>query len=380
MLTDAEMAVLSLVTETPRHGYAIEQAIEERGMRSWTDIGFSSIYYLLGKLERKGLVASRPGPSREGPARKEFAATARGRRALRAAVTEALAAPARSGRALMLALSCSPMLTRSELTAAVEQRRDALHALAAEVEAAGRRGAPAHVDEMFEYSRRLLEAELAWTDGFLARAGERGATVTKIDLKTELRDLYAGKPGACRLVDVPDLGFLMIDGEGDPNTSPEYAAALQTLYAAAYALKFSAKAAGLDFVVTPAEGLWWTTEETSAPGVPGARWLWRWTMMLALPDEIDADRVGATIATLDPARAPALDRLRYERFHEGRAMQVLHVGPYSAEAPTIAALHAAIAEQGYRAVGRHHEIYLGDPRRSAPEKLKTILRQPVEAA
>lgn len=171
MLTDPEVAVLSLVAETPRHGYAVEQAIEERGMRSWTDIGFSSIYYLLGKLERKGLVASRPGPRSAGPARKEYAATPAGRRELRDAVRQALASPERSGRALLLALSCTPVLAPGELEGAVRRRRRALEALGEETEAARRRPMPDHAEAMFDYSRRLLAAELAWTDHVLARSG-----------------------------------------------------------------------------------------------------------------------------------------------------------------------------------------------------------------
>jgi hypothetical protein len=203
-------------------------------------------------------------------------------------------------------------------------------------------------------------------------------TATKrIDYKRELRELYApgGEPV---ILNVPALAYLMIDGHGDPNTAPEYTVAVEALYTVAYAAKFAVKRApdGIDYGVMPLEGLWWTpdmskftTQDKSA---------WDWTMMIMQPDQVttvvfeDARTKATKKKSLD-----AISRVRLERFTEGLAAQIRHVGPYDAEGPTIERLHAFIAEQGYERAGKHHEIYLSDPRRAAPEKMKTILRQPV---
>ena len=182
-----------------------------------------------------------------------------------------------------------------------------------------------------------------------------------------------------RLVDVPELAFLMVDGRGDPNTAPAYRYALETLYPLAYALKFAvAKAGGPTHKVGPLEGLWWAPDLRVFEAADRAAW--EWTMMIRQPGTVTADlvqRVTAEVGAQKPL--PALDLVRFAPFTEGRAAQVLHVGPYAAEGPTIAALHAFVAAQGLRLAGKHHEIYLGDPRRSAPERLRTIIRQPVTA-
>lgn len=200
---------------------------------------------------------------------------------------------------------------------------------------------------------------------------------TRVDLKREFRALYnAGRdPG---LVEVPDLAFLMIDGHGDPNIAAEYAEAVEALYAVAYAAKFIVKRApdGVDVGVMPLEGLWWTpdmstftTEDKSA---------WDWTMMIMQPDQVTAHVVERAQATATRKTATgAASRVRLEHFTEGLAAQVMHVGPYATEGPTIQRLHAYISDQGYVRAGKHHEIYLSDPRRTAAERLKTIVRQPV---
>jgi len=189
--------------------------------------------------------------------------------------------------------------------------------------------------------------------------------------------LYRGKAGAPELVEVPPASFLMIDGQGDPNTSPAYARAIRALYAAAYTVKFAVKkAGGPDGRVPPLEGLWWGAE---AAGFEAAgKDSWSWTMMIRLPDGAAAGLVTAALAEA-ARRKPDLPigSLRVERFAEGRAAQVLYVGPYAGEQPAIAGLHAFIAAQGGRPAGRHHEIYLSDPRRTAPARLKTIVRQPI---
>jgi hypothetical protein len=202
----------------------------------------------------------------------------------------------------------------------------------------------------------------------------------KIDLRRQLRALYAPPPTPV-LVDVPDLTLLMIDGRGDPNTAAEYQDAVAALYAVSYALKFAIKRApdGADYAVMPLEGLWWTDDMAAFNVERKADW--RWTMMIAQPDLVTAERVEQAVAdTMRKKRLPAAAALRLERFAEGVSAQVLHVGPYSAEGPTIAHLHAFIRESGYAFDSRqqrHHEIYLNDPTRTAAEKLRTVIRQPV---
>lgn len=197
---------------------------------------------------------------------------------------------------------------------------------------------------------------------------------TKRDLKREFKALYsAGREPA--LVEVPDLPFLMIDGHGDPNTSPAYAAAIQAMYQVAYGLKFTIKRSegGTDFGVMPLEGLWWVDDMTKFSVADKSDW--DWTMMILQPDVVTAELVERV---KEAAKHPseAVSRVRLERFEEGEAAQVMYVGPYADEGPTIQQLHAFIEQQGFALRGKHHEIYLGDPRRSAPEKLKTIIRQP----
>ena len=202
---------------------------------------------------------------------------------------------------------------------------------------------------------------------------------TRIDYKRELAELYS--PGAAPgIVDVPELAFLMVDGHGDPNTAVEYRAAVEALFAVSYAAKFALKRApeAVDFAVMPLEGLWWVPDMSTFTA--GDKSDWSWTAMIMQPDLVTAEVVdAATHKSAAKKSLPALDLLRFERFHEGLAAQVMYRGAYADEGPTIAQLHEFIADNGYRPIGKHHEIYLGDPRRSAPEKLRTVIRQPVAA-
>lgn len=200
----------------------------------------------------------------------------------------------------------------------------------------------------------------------------------KVDHRRELGHLYGGRRDEIVTVDVPPMNFLMVDGHGDPNTSPEYADAIRTLYPLAYTIKFMCKQEQIeDFPVMPLEGLWWTEDMRDFRIDDKSDWLW--TAMIMQPPVVTAELVeratAKAAAKIDPA---LLDRVRFAGYHEGRAAQVLYVGPYSDEGPTIARLHAFIADNGGTLAGarHHHEIYLGDPRRTAPERLKTIIRQP----
>lgn len=199
---------------------------------------------------------------------------------------------------------------------------------------------------------------------------------TRIDDKREL--YLAGREPA--IVEVPDLAFLMLDGHGDPNTTPAYRDAIEALYALAYAVKFAVRhQRGEDYRVMPLEGLWWTSDVATFTTDDKSEW--DWTMMIMQPDPVTADIVEAARAAV-AAKKPleAISRVRFERLAEGLVAQVMHLGPFAAEGPTIARLHEFIAERGYERAGKHHEIYLSDPRRSAPAKLKTIIRQPIAAS
>jgi hypothetical protein len=178
------------------------------------------------------------------------------------------------------------------------------------------------------------------------------------------------------LVRVPALAFLCVDGHGDPNTSPRYADAIQALYSVSYAAKFALKkASGLNVKVSPLEGLWWADDLSAF--LTADKSAWDWTLMIRQPDPVTADLIDRLAADVDAKRElPTVRDLRLVTFEEGTTAQVLHVGPYAAEGPTIERLHAYIRDQGFVLDGRHHEIYLGDPRRAAPEKLRTIIRQP----
>ncbi len=198
----------------------------------------------------------------------------------------------------------------------------------------------------------------------------------KMDFKKDLKPLYTASSEEAVLVTVPRLRFLMINGVGDPNTNPEFAAGVEALYTASYTLKFMLKKTQiLDYAVPPLEGLWWML---MADFAPERRDDWYWTLMIPQPEQITRELLQAAVAATQKKKTlPALERLRLESYDEGLAVQILHVGSYADEAATMARLHGFIEAQGYHLCGKHHEIYLSDPRRTAPEKLKTILRQPI---
>lgn len=179
-------------------------------------------------------------------------------------------------------------------------------------------------------------------------------------------------------MEVPPMHFLMIDGQGDPNTSPAYAEAVEALFALSYALKFAVRNGPLavDYRVMPLEGLWWADDPASFHS--RARSAWKWTMMVMQPDPVDAALVEQARSTVAARRSvAALGRVRFERFAEGPAAQTLHVGPFSEEGPTIQRVHDWIQETGARLAGKHHEIYLSDVRKADPARWKTVIRQPM---
>ncbi len=202
--------------------------------------------------------------------------------------------------------------------------------------------------------------------------------MAKTDWKKEFSKLYLPSAKEISVVDVPPMNFAMIDGAGDPNTSKDFQDALGALYGVSYTLKFSAKKAGLtDYTVMPLEGLWWTSEAGRLDF--GDKDKFQWTAMIMQPDVVTKQMFLKAIDELKEKRnPPALPKIRFERFHEGLSVQILHIGPYAEERPTIEKLHKYIEKNGYKLAGRHHEIYLGDPRRTAPSRLKTVIRQPMK--
>ena len=192
------------------------------------------------------------------------------------------------------------------------------------------------------------------------------------DIKKALPALYAPKPGGFHVVDVPEIAFLMVDGHGDPNTSPAYTEAVTALYTLSYTVRAIATTdLGRVHTVGPLEGLW--SADDPAVFVTRQKSAWDWTMMISQPAWITPDIVEAA-----KRKKKAVDGVRFASYAEGRSVQVLHVGSYDDEGPVLAALHREyLPEHGFTFNGRHHEVYLSDPRRTAPEKLRTILRQPV---
>lgn len=206
--------------------------------------------------------------------------------------------------------------------------------------------------------------------------------MAKLDLKKQYKHLYLPSAKKVTLVEVPAFQFVMVDGKMEPNETPEtstaFHQAMQALYGLAYTLKFNSKLREenpIDFTVMALEGLWWVESggfdpEHSEP--------WFWKMMIMQPDHIGQAMYDTALAQVrEKQDNPALERVRFERFEEGPAIQVMHIGPYADEPRSLAKMEAFAAEMGYTYRGKHHEIYIGDPRRAKPENLRTVLRQPV---
>ncbi len=203
--------------------------------------------------------------------------------------------------------------------------------------------------------------------------------MTKIYLKKELKSLYSASAKQPRFVEVAPLNYLMVDGSGDPNTSVAYADAVEALFSLAYTIKFAVrKGTGqVDYAVMPLEGLWWMDDMSQFSLARKDEW--KWTMMIMQPALVTAAHVEEGRGSLASRKTlRALEKVRFDSFHEGDVAQILHTGPFSEEGPTIERLHSFIEANGYTLAGKHHEIYLSDIRRAAPAKWKTIIRQPVQ--
>lgn len=198
-----------------------------------------------------------------------------------------------------------------------------------------------------------------------------------MDLKIALKDLYQASAKEPAVVEVPPLRYLMIDGEGDPNTAPAYTEAIEALFSVSYTVKFMVKKGpqAIDYGVMPLESLWWSDDLSAFRS--GAKDRWKWTAMILQPDFVSDGLIREAIDEVrKKKKLPGVDRLRLESLSEGRCAQILHVGPFAEEGPTIERLHAFIT--GRSALrGMHHEVYLSDTRRAEPSKWKTIIRQPM---
>lgn len=201
--------------------------------------------------------------------------------------------------------------------------------------------------------------------------------MTKVDLKKENREFYYPSPKEVSVVELPKMQFLMIDGQGDPNTSEEYQSAMETIFPVAYKTKFVCKKEkSRDYVVMPLEGLWWA-DNMEEFGMED-RSNWKWTVMIRQPDFVTQKIIDMAIEDLKTKKdLPSLSNLRFENFKEGLAVQIMYFGPYGeGEAPSVQKLHSFIENEGHNLNGKHHEIYISDMRRTKPEKLKTVIRQP----
>ena len=205
--------------------------------------------------------------------------------------------------------------------------------------------------------------------------------MNKIDYKKQHKHLYYPSAQEVSLVEAPPQNFLMIDGMGDPTTSATFQAAVEALFAVSYALKFLIKKgeAALDYTVMPLEGLWWVDDNTvSGPEqrqLPREKWCW--TMMIMQPAPVTPELFEEARQNVAKKKElVVLPQMRLEYLNEGSAAQIMHIGPFANEEATLAKLHGFFDEHGYSCVGKHHEIYLSDFKRTTPEKLQTVLRHP----
>ena len=352
-MTDAELAVLSLVVECPRHAYEIEQVIAERGMRDWTDIGFSSIYYLLGKMEKAGLVEGHDdGSGGRGPARKVFSPTGEGFSAWTEASLFALSTP-HAKMPFLLGLSGLPGLPEER---ALEAARTCLRGLGEQLRhvqeerrAAGQ--VEWFVDEVFDYSEQSLTSGRDWVAGFVKRfehrIGER-AMPKKM------------KPFVPEIAEMPAQLMAVVHTVGDPNDVGQKV--FPALYGATYGLKFALKKLGVEYKVAPSCARWFGGPDWAL--LPRDEWKAAWA--IPIPE-------GTTeLIQKDPETRVVIETWEY-----GAVAQILHIGSYADETPTIEQLHEFIAEQGYEISGPHEEEYQSRPDAKNP---KTVIRYQVRKA
>ena len=273
-ITNAEFAILGLLTEGASHGYGLEQTIDKRGMRDWTEIGFSSIYFVLGKLEKKGLIKSAKIKSPK--ARKTFTVTSEGYRLHSVRTYEAIEKPHSVHPSILLGLANWPALEPTQAIGALKNRLEHLRKSlkSAKARQVQQQPMPDFVEIQFSYSINQIEAEIDWAEKSIALME---TVMPKVDFKKTLKNLYAPSSKGFSVVKVPQMKFIMIDGAGVPGND-EYTNALSWLYPLSYGLKFnSKKTLRKDYVVPPLEGLWWADDMNAY--TTGRKEEWLWTMM-----------------------------------------------------------------------------------------------------
>jgi hypothetical protein len=199
----------------------------------------------------------------------------------------------------------------------------------------------------------------------------------KVDYKKELNELYLTSAKSCSVINVPAMNFLMIDGSGNPNDSLAFQNAVEALFSVSYTLKFMIrKTANIDYGVMPLEGLWWCDDMASFS--VENKDSWKWTLMIMQPSHVTRAIFSEAAEKVSQEKGLAVvDKISFGTYEEGKAAQILHIGPFSEEGPAVAKLHAFISDNQYQMNGKHHEIYLSDTRRGKPENWKTIIRQPI---
>ncbi len=213
---------------------------------------------------------------------------------------------------------------------------------------------------------------------FFKKRSKELVKINKIDFRKTLKEFY-NPPRNPVIVDVPKLQYLMIDGKGYPGTSQEYQEAIEALYPIAYTLRFALKRANvIDYKVMPLEGLWWA-KDMKAFTISSRKEEWLWTSMIMQPPQVTKEHYQEALKIVQKKKSPvALSKMRLETYQEGLSVQVMHIGPFSEEAPVIEAMHQHAFDQGFDLHGKHHEIYLSDFRKTAPERLRTVIRQPIQ--
>jgi DNA-binding PadR family transcriptional regulator len=349
-MTDAELAVLSLVAECPRHGYEIEQVIAERGMRDWTDVGFSSIYYLLGKLEKAGLVEARgDGSPGRGPARRVFAPTAEGFSSWTDASLRALSDP-HAKMPFLLGLSGLPGLPEDRALEAERECRRALDERLRDVRAKRRAAGEVDwfVDEVFDYGEQSLLSGRDWVAGFVKRLQQRSG-VASVPKKM--------KPFVPEFAEMPAKRMAVVHTVGDPTEVGQKV--FPALYGAAYGLKFALKKEGVEYKVSAPVARWFGGPDWM--DLPRDKWEAAWA--IPIPEDT------TELLQKDPTTPVVIETWEY-----GPVAQILHIGTYAGETPTIRQLHDFIAENGYEIAGPHEEEYQSRPEAKAP---KTVIRYQV---
>ena len=349
-MTDAELSVLSLVVECPRHAYEIEQVIAERGMRDWTDVGFSSIYYLLGKMEHAGLVEGHgDDAASKGPARRVYSPTAKGFSSWTEASLAALSTP-QAKMPFLLGLANLAGLPADRALEAARACQTALDERLREVREKRRCAGEVEwfVDEVFDYSEQSLQWGRDWVAGFVKRFEQR----------SEARHMPKKmKPFVPEFAEMPAATMAVVHTVGDPTEVGQKV--FPALYGAAYTLKFSLKKQGLDYKVGPPCARWFGGPDWMT--IPREKWEAAWA--IPIPE-------GTTqLAQKDPETPVTIETWEY-----GSVAQILHIGTYAEEAPTIQQLHDFITSEGFEIVGPHEEEYQSRPEAKAP---KTVIRYQV---